>query len=91
MRSFDTTDIRWRPDTESLLLLPPGHKLNRIAPYQGTPRAPQRSRLRSGRPRTRRTKRASSSRGDPDPGEPGEQPALPVTRKGSTMKRGGAL
>ncbi len=81
-------DIRYRADTESLLLIPPGHKLNRIAPYQGTARAPQRSNLRSGRPRSRRTKRTSSSRGDPD--EPGEQPALPVEKRGSWKKRGGA-
>lgn len=47
-----------------------------------------RSGLDSGRPRSRRTKRTSSSRGDPD--EPGEQPALHFERRGAYKKRGGA-
>lgn len=79
-------DFDFRLVGSSLLLIPAGHRLNRFSRPGG-----RSTRGRAQRPRGRRTKRTSSSRGDPDPGEPGEQPPLPVTRKGSTMKRGGAL
>lgn len=72
-------DVRLSPDGESLLLLPPGHALNRL------PRP--RSGLRSGRPRTTGARRKSSSRGSPD-----DEPGLPggIRRVGAWSKGPGA-
>lgn len=81
--SWDGVDFRLIGDV--LLIIPPGHRMNRCARHGG--RYPRGGREQ--RPRTRRTRGKSSPRGDPDLGE-ADRPSLPVERAGVYRKRGGA-
>ena len=80
--SWDGVDFRLIGDV--LLIIPPGHRMNRCARHGGYLRGG-----REQRPRTRRTRGKSSPRGDPDLGE-ADRPSLPVERAGVYRKRGGA-